>query len=284
MISRRLPSFICLCRFSAAVAFLSVGGLGPIAAQQFSLPCQPAFTGGTAERRDVEDLCAVDGDAEAGSAHALQNDLKNNLCASGQPAPVTFLTFKRLQERVESAGHASWSRTNLPADRSIFSKVYTTSEGDRLSEGTVVQLSGWILKLKKGGKESVNCQESKRDNVDIHIVIVPSAASDADECTSVTAEVIPHFRPESFSAVNISSAIDHPIRFTGPLFYDASHKPCAGSPPKSSSGNPARISNWEIHPVLGLEVCKFRSLTRCKVGDDSLWAPLDTWLTAQETQ
>jgi hypothetical protein len=46
------------------------------------------------------------------------------------------------------------------------------------------------------------------------------------------------------------------VRLTGPLFYDASHKPCilnsAGKVIRRES--PARQTIWEIHPVYSIEV------------------------------
>ena len=59
--------------------------------------------------------------------------------------------------------------------------------------------------------------------------------------------------------------------------YDAAHRPCSGSPPKAGASAPARASSWEIHPVYGIEVCKFKTLAKCKAGDDSLWTALDQW-------
>ena len=40
---------------------------------------------------------------------------------------------------------------------------------------------------------------------------------------------------------------------------------------------PARASSWEIHPVYGIDVCKFKTLAKCKAGNDSLWTALDQW-------
>jgi len=74
------------------------------------------------------------------AAHALQNERKNNFCATGGPALVTFLSFKKLQKKLDQktpdAKH--WTRTNLPADRNVLSDVYTTSENATIGEGSVV--------------------------------------------------------------------------------------------------------------------------------------------------
>src|SRR5438067_2303259 len=67
---------------------------------------------------------------------------------------------------------------------------------------------------------------------------------DAPACDSVTAEIVPHFRPDSWLALatlNGSNAstvlrnlrLDRALRFTGQLIFDASHMPC-------TNGRPAR--------------------------------------------
>jgi hypothetical protein len=65
------------------------------------------------------------------------------------------------------------------------------------------------------------------------------------------------------------------VRITGTLLFDAAHRPCQNSIP--SAGNPVRISVWEIHPVYAIDVCKFPTLTRCKVDDKTVWTPFDQY-------
>ena len=38
------------------------------------------------------------------------------------------------------------------------------------------------------------------------------------------------------------------------------------------------MSNWEIHPVYAIDVCKFTTFTACKPDDDSLWKPLHPFM------
>lgn len=104
-----------------------------------------------------------------------------------------------------------------------------------------------------------------------------TAAHDAPECGSVTAETIPHLRPGAWDGSEILAAQDHPFRFTGQLMYDAAHRPCSGNPPKARQGDPKRQSSWEIHPVYAIDVCKHKSLANCGADNDSAWTPLDQW-------
>jgi len=234
----------------------------------------------------IDDSCLSRGDvpeppvAANDAGHALQNEAKNNFCAFGSPVLVTFATFSRLQRNLDQKIPAAktWNREHLPADRSGFTSIYTTSGGDTIGEGSVVRFAGWVMKLRPGGKESVNCQGSTKEVIDLHIVLIASSdRQNTPECSSVTAEISPHFRPENWDAHTILSANDHPLRFTGRLMYDASHRPCSGSPPKAGVRAPARVSSWEIHPVYGIDVCMKKSVSSCKASDESVWTPLDQW-------
>jgi hypothetical protein len=117
----------------------------------------------------------------------------------------------------------------------------------------------------------VNCKTGGEASNDIHIELVKTADED-DACKSVTAEMSPHFRPESWSSLP-DLKIVRPVRLTGALFFDGSHRPCTAT----SRPSPKRISVWEIHPVYQFEVCKFNSRSRCKATADDVWIPLDQW-------
>jgi hypothetical protein len=234
----------------------------------------------------VDDSCWARGDVPnppVGSndaGHALQNEAKNNFRASGAPVRVTFASFVKLQQKLHQKIPAAkmWNREHLPADRSGFAALYTTTGGDTIGEGSVVQFAGWVLKLRAGGAESVNCEGTKKDAIDLHLVLIANSdRENTPECSSVTAEISPHFRPDGWDAHAILLANDHPLRITGPLMYDASHRPCSGSPPKPGVSAPARVSSWEIHPVYGIDVCTKKSLRSCKPSDDTVWVPLDQW-------
>src|SRR6185295_4882845 len=64
----------------------------------------------------------------------------------------------------------------------------------------------------------------------------------------------------------VAQELDHPLRVTGQMFFDGSHRPCVGE-----EGRPRRISVWEIHPVYGIDVCKKKSLTSCRVNVADDW-------------
>ena len=177
-----------------------------------------------------------------GPAHALQNEAKNNFCATGDAALVTFFSFKKLQQKLDQKAPEArhWTRTSLPADRSVLSDVFTTSEGDTIGEGNVVRFAAWVMMLRGNSVESCNCETSaKNEDTDIHVVLIANSdRENTEECSSVTAEVSPHFRPETWDSHHLLQANAHPLRFTGQLFYDAAHRPCSGNPPKAASRPP----------------------------------------------
>jgi hypothetical protein len=214
-------------------------------------------------------------------AHALQNLAKNNFCATGGPALVTFTSFKKPQSKLDQKVPATktWTRDHLPADRSVLIGVHTTSGGDTVGEGSVVRFAAWVMMLRGNSVESSNCETSgKNEDTDIHVVLISSSdRENTAECSSVTAEVSPHSRPETWDSHHLLLANAHPLRLTGQLFCDAAHRPCSESPPKAASRTPTRVSSWEIHPVYAIDVCNKKSLTTCKAQDDSLWTALDQW-------
>lgn len=56
------------------------------------------------------------------------------------------------------------------------------------------------------------------------------------------------------------------VRFTGQIFFDASHKPCSGG-----TGSPKRSAIWELHPVYKVEIC-LEPGNNCKVDSEENWA------------
>ena len=67
------------------------------------------------------------------------------------------------------------------------------------------------------------------------------------------------------------------LRYQIELMFDASHSLCANG--HRTSGNPARRSGWEIHPVYAIDVChNATTLATCRIDDESRWRPLDRFL------
>jgi hypothetical protein len=158
----------------------------------------------------------------------------------------------------------------------------------------------YLLEGHFGGDETVNCHATDRQDVDIHLALVTQKPSTMDltdynsECQSVTAELIPHFRPIDWDILGRMTGsgtgkkltgaqpkiededLKRPLRFRGQLMFDASHKICG--PGGRSGGNPARKAGWEIHPVYSIDVCENTTLAACKIDQENHWTPLNKWL------
>ena len=263
----------------------------------------------SAVERDIDKTCSDEGTATTDPQKA-QNRAKNNYAATNSPIAIRVTDFDRLEKatllaRKCWANHSTGCRkleidssSGLPANRQQLLDIAKTLNGQNIGEGTVVVLEARVLNSHysntkfniygfsqnghpvRGSGESVNCKNNKVDGNDIHIVLVTPGVT--NECLSVTAEITPHFRPDSWrrfhnmgknelgedinlEAKGVNFGNVQMVRLTGPLFYDASHEPC--SPGHSAS--PARRSIWEIHPVYKLEV---------KSG--GLWMSFENWASS----
>jgi hypothetical protein len=252
-----------------------------------------------AVERPIDRDCAAEGSAKnttpTEKARRAQNRAKNGFGAGGTPVPILITDFDRLEKatlRARVCAANNWSncrRVNLtggmPSDRGQLKDIATTAAGAKVGEGTVVVLEAKVLGSHysntkyniygngRGSGESVNCKgvpdaegSTEIDRNDIHIEL--AAVGVTNHCLSVTAEISPHFRPDSWRRfhnmrsngpgdnVNVEAkGVNFNklklARLTGPLFYDASHEPCS---PGHTNVSPKRRSLWEIHPVYKLEV------------------------------
>src|ERR1700687_3675504 len=70
-----------------------------------------------AQHHPIDDSCQPAGNAQ-NPAQEAQNRAKNNFCASGDPATVTVVSFRKLQAAATTAGVSFGSDPQLPTDRS----------------------------------------------------------------------------------------------------------------------------------------------------------------------
>lgn len=231
---------------------------------------------------EIDAQCTPDGNGGDDTAKVLENHAKNNFCVTGKPVAITEDDFKGLQKTADDNG----LKKGLKTSRDSLVNIFDSSGGTKIGEGTLVQFVSFLLKASNsnvgaGKGENVNCKLTEKDENDIHIELTMDR-SDDDPCNGVTAEMSPHFRPEEWGRLVGLEKFDRPIRITGPLFFDDSHAPCHDN----VRPNPKRASVWEIHPVYQLEVCKAKTkdLKACDVKDNSVWVPLDQWLSSENDE
>jgi hypothetical protein len=251
---------------------------GPTAGgAKFSPPCPLPFAA-LMSKHPIDDNCNPDGSATT-PAQKLQNEAKNNFCATGTPVSITYAHLAKLQTLAEQLGVPHGSSNSLPPDRGVLHDIFTTESGATIGEGSLVRLSAFVLDAhysNVSNGESVNCKKSGEENNDIHIAL-GTTPDEGDLCNSVTAEISPHLRPLTWKPEYLNGLHHHPVRLTGQMFFDGSHTPC-----RNGTGSPRRVSVWEIHPVYAIDVCRNQTLAGCDANDESKWVPLEVWLNLAE--
>ncbi len=260
---------------------------------RFVSDCNPF--GGAAVAHAIDNTCGNSGDATTAGDQA-QDRQKNNLCAKNPARMITIKDLTALQKAVDATGvdygseHAHPAHAGPPADRStLFAKLPSGSA----KEGGLVSFIGYIVEAKPGSSETVDCHCTEPDAIDVHIAVAdhllnlqekPANASkqqehaitvsnDAALCTnSFVAETIPHKRPAALELKAIEPLRDKKIvKITGQLFFDGSHRPCHGTTP--GSGDPSRVTVFEIHPVYDIEVCSHSTMNQCTSNSNN-WKPV----------
>jgi len=227
------------------------------AAGVFVPACMP-FNG--QKNPPIDDHCGVQG-GSSDPAKQAQSKAKNNLCAAtGTSQPITY------QELLDLQAKASAEKVKGLVDRSPLVK---------LGEGRYVEYVAFIEDAHYSdvaNGEAVNCNIPGDPTNDIHIVLVQHPSD--DPCSSTTAEMIPHYRPNSWTDKNLMAMKQHPVKLRGPLFYDDAHMPCTAT----SRPNPKRASLWEIHPLYSIQVCRLLDLDQCRNSTNaSDWVALEDW-------
>jgi hypothetical protein len=129
-------------------------------------------------------------------------------------------------------------------------------DADRFSTGRAATIEGWVVKVKSGGDETVNCRAPEERDRDTHIELAADSG-DADATHHVIVEVTPRSRApngDRWSTDSLRHALtNRRVRVTGWLFYDAEHVNAALNT-RPAGKHDWRATAWEIHPVTSLEV------------------------------
>src|SRR3979409_1713827 len=94
-----LPNIALRLTLPAALVGLALLIAESAAGQPFAPSCTIPFDS-IAVHHPIDNSCGSKGDASGDPPHAAQNLAKNNLCATGAPAVVTFPSFKKIQQNV----------------------------------------------------------------------------------------------------------------------------------------------------------------------------------------
>jgi len=179
-------------------------------------------------------------------------------------------------------------------DPENFEKGGSRDELGDLGEGKKIRVVAYLIAAKPElGGESCNCGLKTKRETDNHLVLVTKttvnkfpldpdetdAATEKDvfhsrELESETAEFTPRVRlfgnHPNFTREKVQPMIDDApqkalqVRVTGMLLFDSEH---------FLQNHLVRVNNWEIHPVLKLEVCT--TTAACRASSDEGWKSLD---------
>ena len=162
------------------------------------------------------------------------NILKNRTdSAQWNPVSVISILSLRWPQGIQMKKRASWSQSDA-------------AEIAR-SEGTPVQIEGWLAGAKQEGPESPNCHAA--DDVDNHLWIVDDPSKDRSK--SVVVEITPRIRAShpGWAFERVSPLVDGrtKVRISGWLMMDQEHPDQVGK---------TRGTIWEIHPIMAFEVLR----------------------------
>ena len=131
-----------------------------------------------------------------------------------------------------------------------------SDDEDRWQESQAAVVTGFVVDVFPGGKETVNCGASALQHRDTHIELALNSSDTADN-RRVIVEVTPRWRAfmadqgEDWSTSALDALEGQCAEFTGWMFWDAYHDD------ESENTTPGRPENWratawEIHPVTAI--------------------------------
>jgi len=138
----------------------------------------------------------------------------------------------------------------------LTSMLAAGSDLHRFSDGDGASITGYVIRVKPGGVESVNCHAHAIARRDTHIEVAPSATAAATR--AVIVEVTPRWRTVmhalgiDWSTRTLEQVLPgHLVTFRGWLFLDAEHTN-ASETDNPGNAHDWRGTAWEIHPVTSI--------------------------------
>ncbi len=167
--------------------------------------------------------------------------------------------------RLNELKNRSAPPSDTDIDRSVTLAALLAPGDDhaRWNESKAAEISGYVFRVKSGGKETTNCQATDLPDEDTHIELVLSPMDSAAN-RRVIAEVTPRWRAAmqvqgvDWSTSALKAAIEgHWVKVRGWLFFDAEHQNQSENTAPGNTSN-WRATAWEVHPVTSIEVVPAR--------------------------
>lgn len=171
---------------------------------------------------------------------------------AGQTTNPALMALNRLKNRT-----AMPSRTQVDSEISLESIFAPGNDVGRWNASQGAVITGYVVAVKSGGAETVNCKATDPAHTDTHIELALNAG-DAQGIHHMIVEVTPRQRAimsakgKDWSTANLQKALTgHKIVVVGWMMMDKEH--CNAS----ENTNPGGVHNWratcwEVHPVTAL--------------------------------
>jgi hypothetical protein len=148
-------------------------------------------------------------------------------------------------------------RTNVNPEITLDSILATGNDVERWNPSQGAVITGYVVKVKAGGAETVNCGATDPAHTDTHIEIALESG-DMMGTHHIIVEVTPRIRAlmaakgKNWSTQNLqTSLVGHKILVMGWMMLDKEH--CNASENTNPGGaHNWRATCWEIHPVFAL--------------------------------
>jgi uncharacterized protein YraI len=152
------------------------------------------------------------------------------------------------------------AQADIDANVTLATLLQSDDDETRWSDARAASIVAFVVDVKKGGEETVNCGETDSLYRDTHIDVVLDP-QDRPKVVRVIVEVTPRWRAfigtqgENWTTRALSNALEgHWVRFTGWLFWDFEHADEA-THTNPNGDNLWRATAWEIHPVREIRIC-----------------------------
>ena len=159
------------------------------------------------------------------------------------------------------------NRYTVPQDNQIDSSITLSamlSPGDdksRWSSTSGAEVTGFVLDMKPGGRETCNCGKTDLAHLDSHIELVLHSADSAGTQT-VVVEVTPRLRAimgangTDWSTKTLRTQFLHKwVKVRGWMTFDSQHANAAENTNPGGAHN-WRATAWEIHPVTDIQAAQ----------------------------
>lgn len=184
---------------------------------------------------------------------------KDYVTSTGKPCPPqgTARSDKVKQLNVAKNRETAPGNDEIDADVSLAIILAPGDDEDRFDSKSGASITGYVIDVRHGGKESCNCEAAAPQDVDTHIELALSAK--APPTQRVIVEVTPRLRRQmkargvDWSTEALTKQLRGKwVKVTGWLLFDFMHVEEAENTNPGGDGN-WRATCWEIHPITRIE-------------------------------